>query len=544
MIPSNSAPHDGPLLVWLRLLALILAGASLALVFRSAGQVFSTPFTEDGYYSLSVARSIAQGLGFTIDGVHETNGFQPLFTLIEALGFWLAQIISPESSDVLAMRLVTLAAWIFYIGTALCLGSIAANLDEPRHAALRKLLAITLYLGAFLVFMHHFNGLETGLQMFLLALLWRAHQLALVTHVIGRLVIGLLLGLLVLTRIDMAIFVAIYCLVRTIFAGALLNAHQRKRRFGQRLLEASQIGLVAIIIAAPWFVYNYLHFGSIIPSSGLAQMMFELDERRMRWIIWAMGATILPNLWMGIYDEIFHDGIILSILRGIVIFIGLIGFYRAVTHRGGTIYRAGARFGVEFGLILFGAMMVISVYYALNFVSFWFYYRYLLPFALLSLVALAWMAAPPARKQRIFAGFIVTCLAVPTLVSAFLAQQGRSLHVETVYWSQLALVQDNVPERYKVGAGQSGTLGFFRPNIVNLDGKVNVKVLPYHNNMDEYLRKNDIEWICDWPNYVELYLGSNPQAKGWQLVDTTTTSYGLVWQLWHRVDPDPNPTEK
>ena len=42
------------------------------------------PLTEDGYYSLSVARNLAAGKGMTIDGANLTNGFQPLFTMIEA----------------------------------------------------------------------------------------------------------------------------------------------------------------------------------------------------------------------------------------------------------------------------------------------------------------------------------------------------------------------------------------------------------------------------------------------------------------------------
>jgi hypothetical protein len=37
-------------------------------------------FTEDAFYVFSVARNVAAGRGITIDGVHATNGFQPLWT--------------------------------------------------------------------------------------------------------------------------------------------------------------------------------------------------------------------------------------------------------------------------------------------------------------------------------------------------------------------------------------------------------------------------------------------------------------------------------
>ena len=544
MISSNSAPNDAPLLLWLRLLGLALAVASLTLAFRSGGYIFTTPLTEDGYYSLAVARSLAQGLGFTIDGVHQTNGFQPLFTFIEAFCYWLAHHINTSDGyEILALRFVTFVSWVCYIGTAVTLGNIAAGLDEPRHAPLRTNLAITLYLGGFLVFMHHFNGLETGLVMFLLALIWRAHQQAFATHVMGRSLIGILLGLLVLTRLDMGVVAACYCLARTIFPGAVVSAHQRNRRFLQRLLESVQIAVIALIFIVPWLVFNYQHFGGVMPSSGLAQMGFEINTDRLRWMVWAMGAAILPNLWLGVYDEIFHNGIILSVLRGVVIFLGLISFNRALRHRGGTIYRAPARFGIEFGLILLVALIILAGFYALGFLSYWFYYRYIFPFALLSVVGAAWLVAPFARKQRGLTGFIVLALASPTLVSIFLAQNGRTLHVETVYWPQVNLVRQYVPERYAVAAGQTGTLGYFRANSVNLDGKVNAEALAYQDHMQDYLSQNNIEWFCDWPNYVQRYLGNDPKQNGWVLVDQVPNENGFIWQLWRHTPPDLNPNE-
>ncbi|MDI9349132.1 MAG: hypothetical protein QM537_03915 [Candidatus Symbiobacter sp.] len=544
MIPSNSAPNDRPLIVWLRLVALALAATSLGLVMRSGVEIFTTPLTEDGYYSLAVARSLAQGLGFTVDGIHQTNGFQPLFTFIEAGCYWLAAQFDSTNYEILALRLVTLVAWFGFMGTALTLGGIAADLDEPRHAPLRQIIAIVLYLGAFLAFMHHFNGLETGLMMFLLALTWRAHQLAFATHLMGRCAIGVLLGLLIFTRLDMGILVACYCLLKLIFPGAVASAHQRKRRFGQRLLETLQIGGMALLVAAPWLLYSHQNFGDILPSSGRAQMLVDFDLDRLAWMIWAIGASILPNLWLGVYDETFHNGIILSVIRGVIIFLGLMSFFRAVRYRGGTIYRATTRFGVEFALILLLALGVMSAIYTVGFASFWFYYRYVFPFALLSVVVMAWLAAPAARKQRFWAGFILLALAAPTLISGLLAQNGRTLHVETVYWAQISLVRKHVPDRYKVAAGQSGSLGYFRPNTVNLDGKVNHEALSFQDHMDDYLRQNNIEWFCDWPNYVESYLGRDPKQLGWQLVDQTSTPNGLIWQLWHRAAPDLNPSEK
>ena len=36
---------------------------------------------DDAFYSMKIARNIAAGLGTTFDGIHPTNGFQPLWVL-------------------------------------------------------------------------------------------------------------------------------------------------------------------------------------------------------------------------------------------------------------------------------------------------------------------------------------------------------------------------------------------------------------------------------------------------------------------------------
>src|SRR5260221_11329606 len=72
---------------WLWAGATLLALATLTLALRPAGRVFLIPLSEDGYYAMAIARNIAAGRGITIDGVTATNGFQPLFTFLQAAKF-------------------------------------------------------------------------------------------------------------------------------------------------------------------------------------------------------------------------------------------------------------------------------------------------------------------------------------------------------------------------------------------------------------------------------------------------------------------------
>src|SRR5581483_9234507 len=123
----------------------------LALAFRPTDHVYDMPQTEDGYYALSVARNLAAGHGLTIDGVHLTNGFQPLFTVLEGAAFWLA-----HGNEILAMRLVMALGWAFHIAGALVVTALARDAWPARpnsdggdaEKALRAGLAGFLYLAS------------------------------------------------------------------------------------------------------------------------------------------------------------------------------------------------------------------------------------------------------------------------------------------------------------------------------------------------------------------------------------------------------------
>jgi hypothetical protein len=371
--------------------------------------------------------------------------------------------------------------------------------------------------------MHHFNGLETGLELCLYALAWRAYQLGWLERRFGPLGFGVLLGFLVLARIDAAVFVAA-------FAAWQLAARWRTGR-ADALWRAGAIAAVAVIVSSPWWGYNYLEFGSLMPTSGTAQQAWALSDRRIRWLFWALGAVSLPTLWLGRFDELFHDGILLSLLRALVIGGVALAIARTWRRASPLVGDASgrARRTVGFGLVLAVAMAALALYYGLGFIAYWFYYRYLFPVALITSVLIAWWAAPLALARPRAAVALVALLCAPTAISAVMAQRGRTLHVDTVYWQQLALIAQLVPDGEPVAAGQAGTLGYFRAGTVDVDGKVNRAAIPYQDHMWDYLADRDVRWFADWPFYVEKYLGRDPARHGWRQVGQNG-----YWQLWRR----------
>jgi hypothetical protein len=85
---------------------------------------------------------------------------------------------------------------------------------------------------------------------------------------------------------------------------------------------------------------------------------------------------------------------------------------------------------------------------------------------------------------------------------------------------QVPLVDDRVPPNALVGAVQSGTLGFMRDHVINLDGRVNFEALGRRHDMAQYLRERDIRWFADWPFLAQEYLGPDPAKSGWSPVAT------------------------
>ena len=276
----------------------VLALAALSLALRSDATVFLKPFSEDGYYSLAVARSMAAGHGMTIDGVTRTNGIQPLLTIIQAGLFWLAR-----GNDLLALRLVLILYWLLYLGTGALLGWIAAMaLPDPEGRATRALTTTLIYLGASYLFLHHFNGLETGLLLFLLAAAWRYRQAGAAESWPGLALFGALLGLAVLARIDASFLVV--CL-------ALAELWRWRRRSPVRgLARGALLGAMALLVSAPWWAYNILVFGSPMPISGTATQSWAIDGFRFSWFLWGLVMGAFPWLFGG-----EAEGTLLNIIR-------------------------------------------------------------------------------------------------------------------------------------------------------------------------------------------------------------------------------------
>lgn len=243
------------------LLALIaLASASLAFFFLTAPiERVLTLIPDDASYFFEIADNVSSGEGFTFDRIGETNGYQPL---------WLYLLIPlyrlVHAAPATMVRIIALIQ-ILFSGTA---GLVLYRLLRDTCSAPAALVG-----GAFFtafVLAPVVNGMESALLVLLLVLLVsRAVRSGFPDRCSGgeSFRIGLLLGLVVLARLDTAFL--------CISTALLLLAGAARRGAGRRRLATLVMtALGASLIIVPYLSYNTFLFGSPMPISGMLKSSF------------------------------------------------------------------------------------------------------------------------------------------------------------------------------------------------------------------------------------------------------------------------------
>jgi hypothetical protein len=78
-------------------------------------------------------------------------------------------------------------------------------------------------------------------------------------------------------------------------------------------------------------------------------------------------------------------------------------------------------------------------------------------------------------------------------------------------------VHANFPDVH-VGAFQSGVIGYFNPNVENLDGKLNAGALraARTHTLGQFIDHEGINVLIDWPSYFDQQLPPGYLATEWQ----------------------------
>ena len=494
--PSRGSRFDSLAKAWkqtplsLKIMMVISTISTLTIALRPQPQLLWHPFIEDAYYALSVSRNLASGSGLTIDGETWTNGFQPLTTIIYAIPF-----LGPQS-DAETLRIILIFQWLLLQSTAVVLGLIVRTfVSMSRLAPYAFGVGFLTFTGSFFVINTSLNGLETGALLFAYAVLWRYFQTHDLATTRNALVFGLLVGVTGLVRIDSMVIALVIAVGVAIMYG---------------LRSAIALLTATFVVVLPWLLYGLILTGNPVPSSGRAQTSVEFSSYRLEQIAEAIAAAGIPWLPISTLAPNFSTAIRLAFL--VILVAGFIMLTRtrlSPTAKGET---------EAFAVFLTGGVMTLAFYYGTTSFATWFYGRYLAPLSVVTAFLLAVCVVLIGRTLLMATATLLTATAVVASVSHWL---NGFYQENTMLTEQVALVERTVPPHEIVAAAQTGTLGFFRPNTVNLDGKVNDQILQYPGSTSEYLAERSIVWFCDWPRMINDFLQED--AERWEIVSEEGT---------------------
>ena len=448
------------------------------------------PVGEDGYYLMLAAWNLARGEGLTVNFGEVVTGIQPLMTFLLAGVAWIVQAFGGDKFDF--ARAMILLGGVNTLLFAFLVERVTRLALDPTVD--RDTAGAMAFIGAalsFYLFRTFTYGLETGLYLVLIAaLVWatlsmlRSGALSLASAA-G---LGVLIGLCGLARIDFGIVAAI------VFGLLFLRG-----RIG--FAPAAIAGAIALCVTAPWLLWVRSVSGTFMPSSGPAQASL------VDWgSAWGRGETMILSVAQNIapWAPIFFEPLVALASVGALLVLILAAMRSA---RGKPTWARDASAALSaWGL---GLWVLPFLYFAV----FWaahFYPRYTAPLAVLSLVVMgAAVARLPERARRIVTIGAFTLFVASNAWAAWTTHHrggiGDGHSVAAGY------VARHLPKDSRVGAFQSGVVGFYNENVINLDGKVNVEALAAMRTkqVEEYLDRAKIDYVIDWEGVID---GLMPRA--------------------------------
>ncbi|MBN1491129.1 MAG: hypothetical protein JXA69_14545 [Phycisphaerae bacterium] len=424
-------------------LSLVLIGHT-AFALVAPPELLVTKLPDDAWYFIKIAQNYSSGLGWTFDGLNETNGFQPLWTWLLA-GLYS---IVPQCPT-LAYRLALIVQIIFIAISALLLLYTQSRILSP------GLLVVSMAVFAFYVPTFH-NGMESAILVLTLSLLYffthQAYDRSTLS-IAQAAVLGCVLGLAVLARLDMVFLVIPLAVLLYLRVARPGKNHHDVLRFALPFFG----GLCGFLL--PYLLYNAAYYGTVMPISGALKTSFPYPGF-YTWILRVRGNAVLLALaaiWL------------------------MVGWYyrrRIPTTQGCTaevIERMRFQFDIVSVLaiyvVLHGAHTILFMRWG---VFFWHFASYQWFACILAPVLMVLILERIPRRVRgsistiIIALILVGCArhaaALPTRGQIWKAQSYAA-----ALWARGALPADTV-----LAMSDAGVFGYFsQRRVINLDGIVN-----------------------------------------------------------------------
>ena len=466
------------------------------------------PLTEDGFYALTVSWNIASGYGITYNREIPTTGFQPLSTFLQsALAYAIINFGGDKYSFLRAVLIFSVLLQVLFAFLIYKITKVLTRLEDKKILFLVSVLAVLFNFKLFMIFT---NGLENGFYLVGLACLlyYLLKDFRNKDNSPNTFIPGLLSGLLLLTRSDFVVILLPLLFIMII--KKVLRIH-----------KVILVCLYAFIIFTPWLVYTYSVTGSLLSSSAQIQTgiinSYALDER-FDHFFFSLIQYLTPFLYTGIQlKTLFY-------LIGIA-FIGLFVFLFRYFYK--EIFIVEKIKWILWFTIPMTLLLVTYLLYSSTPYNYLRYFSYITVIVLPLFVIIVSKLAQRIRKSFVHSFYILVML-IFFIQSYLYYHSGKSA---MSYAYRPGYIQKNFKSGTKVAAFQSGTLGYFLPNIYNLDGKVDINAVKYSRdgNIDHYIDMLGIEVLVEWkpylPNINENYLEENWDLYSSDIGDSRSVCY-------------------
>ena len=485
---------------------------------------------DDSYLALTIARNIAKGLG-PFYGTDYTNGFQPLYVFLMTPIYMLFpnDLITPVHLALILLTIFdTLTLYMLY-------KLVSSNSQSP----ITPFIIMIAWIFNTYVILITLNGLETAIAIFFIVSCYYYYQTNRTQLHGGNgvkpfVILGVLLGLAMLARIDNAILAMVVGIA--IFIGKIREGKSKTAIVRNMLI----LFVSALVVYSPWMIYSYHYTGSIFPVSGRAVRLIALAE--------VNNNPTLTN-W---YFPQFLRAFMHTAARNPIYIVMLIGLIAALPRYTGISFREiktrlqQHNLYLSFCILLFGS-------YAFYIFGSWFFSRYLYPIMLLFILYLSEVIDCYIINLRIlrFKRLFVPAIIVFLIVVALARPSFRNYYFkkDTTHWGYMNLglwARDNFPDGTIIGAPQTGALGYFANNltVINLDGVVNRKAYEANRRKEniEYIRQCGIKYVIDWKAEWDFIKVESRNLKPDDLILVKKIegfkTWGYEWYLYRVNDKD------
>ncbi len=228
----------------------IFAAIFLFARFR-AGDAYIAFFEDDYFYYLTIARNIVGGHGSTFDGIHRTNGYHPLWMVVNVCLFALFN----GRSFFLVLLLIMLGSVLLtYFGLAKCL---------VRYLSANTSAYCAAFIAAEFLLMVG-SGMEIVLTVPLLAWFCWYRLSYFQWTPLRACFYGFFASLVILSRLDSILFVVPLCILELLVVRTIPLASKVKAITG---FFAGSLPVVA------YLVMNFLLFHTLVPISSTAKQL-------------------------------------------------------------------------------------------------------------------------------------------------------------------------------------------------------------------------------------------------------------------------------